>query len=106
MSADEAFAAADRSRRYHRIERLIVVALVVVLTVAAAITVVLGARQNEIRELIARQECTARISAQFQGAVALAFASQPAPNPDRAEAVAAINRAAEKLRNLDEVCPT
>lgn len=104
--ADEAFAAVDRSRRYHQIERRMMIWTAVVLVVALAVGVFFAARQNEIRGLIRRQECVARITAEFQGAVAEALAAPPAPNPARATAIDGINASARRLRDLDSECPT
>jgi hypothetical protein len=61
----EAIAAADRSRRYHRLERTVVVCTAIVLSFAMLVVLILGIRQNELRHLSERNDCRSAIRDEF-----------------------------------------
>lgn len=91
-----------------RVNRFVGSALVVVAGVAIVVTLVVGTlaltRQAQIRDAQREQSCIARLTADFQAAVADAFAAPPAPNPARDRAVARIEDAAVRLHHLHDAC--
>lgn len=96
--------AAEHWMRMHRLEKVFLTIVVLLSLVVAAVSTFAIVRQEEIKNSQVRQECVVRITAEFQGAVAEAFAAPPAPNQARDESVAKIEQAAHKLSNLDDHC--
>ncbi len=86
---DEAIQAADRSRRYHRMERTFIICAVIVVAVAGIFWSVALARQNEIRRVSHQQVCIARLTA--------AALAAPPGTQSRDDAAA-------KLMHLDSEC--
>ncbi len=102
---NQALEAAERVRQLRIHERVVTAILVAFLVGGSIFAMIAIAHQNEIRKLVDRQACVARITADFQGAVAAALSAPPAPNPARKQATDEITAASDKLTHLERVCP-
>lgn len=105
MKVQDAERAADRFLLHRRREEVFALIAVILFAIVTFGGYLGYRRQADIRDTTHKVECIARITAEFQAAVADAFITPPAPNAARTEAVARIEASSRKLKNLDRYCP-
>lgn len=103
-AADAADRAAAHWQRMHSLERWFISMICFLALTVGILSTFAIVRTQEIKNSQERQECVARITAEFQGAVAGALGAPPAPNPERDAAVKRIEKASEKLARLERYC--
>lgn len=81
---------------------VLTLALVAVLTLVAVVSL---NRQVNITRSQEQQVCIAKTTALAISGIAEAFATPPAPNADRQEAVNKIRAASSALRDITKTCP-
>lgn len=104
MTEDQVVKAVTQYRRSRAAEILVAVCMVVLMIGAVAMSSVSVYRQNAVQRSVETQECIARVTADFQSAVADALAAPPAPNAERELATDRIRKSARHLRSLDTIC--
>ena len=99
-------------RRRTVLNRLFVVALVLLFVGAVVLaSVAMAGQQNirrvelEIRESQERSLCLTELQADFEAAVGVALNAPPAPNPARDKAVQDIASSAARLKRSAKLCP-